>query len=147
MRGVVPLAAVVLLAAGCGGGDDEPSGADWAAQANQICRTYAQRIQATGQPTTPTGAVAYIRRAIPLAQEEVEKLRALETPEADRAKIDRMLDSVEASIDALGAVLRARVSGDEAAVEDATQRGAQASAVSDRIARELGATACAAQTG
>jgi hypothetical protein len=138
----------VLLTAGCaGGGDDEPTRAEWAAEANQICRTYARRIQAVGQPATPAAAAAFVRRAIPLAREEVEKLRALEAPEADAGRIDRMLDNVGQGIDALGAVVLARDSGDEAAVRAATQQGARVAAVSDRIARDLGASACAAQTG
>jgi hypothetical protein len=140
----------VLVLAGCGGdggGGDDTTRAEWAAAANEVCSTYGRRITALGTPTTPAGAEAFIRRAIPVAREEVAKLRELETPEDDAAKIDRMLDQVEQGIGALQSVLSARASGDQAAVDAATQRGRQASEASNRTATELGATDCAAQPG
>ena len=148
MRRLAVLGTVLVLA-GCGGDDGggDTTRAEWAAAANEVCSTYGRRITALGTPTTPAGAEAFIRRAIPVAREEVAKLRELETPEDDAAKIDRMLDQVEQGIGALQSVLSARASGDQAAVDAATQRGRQASEASNRAATELGATDCAAQPG
>jgi hypothetical protein len=144
VRKLAVLAAIVVVA-GCSGDDGGgTTRGEWAAEANQVCRAYGRRIAALGTPTTPAGAEGFIRRAIPIAREEVVKLRELDAPEADAAKIDRMLDQVEQGIGALQGVLSARAGGDQAAVDEATQRGRRASDASNRIARELGASECAA---
>lgn len=142
MRRVAVLAALAVVS-GCGGGGEERTRAAWAAEANEICRVHERRIASLGTPATPAAAEAFLRRAVPVARDEVRALRALERPEADAARIDRMLDTADRGIDALAGVVRAREAGDEAAVREATARGRRAAAASSRIARELGATDCA----
>jgi hypothetical protein len=144
---VVPALILAALAlGGCAGGDDGPTRAGWAGEANDVCRTYERRIEALGSPTTADEAETFIRRALPLAREELAKLRAIDRPAGDDARIEQMLGAVDDGIGALDDVLRAREAGDEAAAADATARGRQAADRANGIARRLGATVCASSS-
>ncbi len=136
MRGAVALVAV--LAAGCAGGGDEPTRAEWAEQADAICRANADRPE---QPATEGDDQAdreFLRGALVIAREELSDLRALDEPADDAARIEEMYTAVDEAIAALAEI---------AGGGDPMEAGLRASQAYDRanaIASELGADVCAA---
>jgi hypothetical protein len=142
MRRLAVLAAAAFAASGCTSGGDERTREAWAAEANDVCRTYARRIRALGTPATPAAAEDFIRRALPLAREEVERLGELEQPPADADEIELMLDTVREGLDSLDDAVAAGDADDAAELARATERGRLASQRADAIARRLGAGDC-----
>ncbi len=97
VRALLPMAATVLVIAGCGGGGDEKP-ATTAARAlshqqlvsrgNQVCIDTDRAVQDLGQPTR---TAAYWVKLIPLSQEALAKMDALEPNAADRANFEKMM--------------------------------------------------------
>jgi hypothetical protein len=117
--------AVALIAAGCGGGDDNSdttsvslTKSEWLAKADAICQQGNQEIQqaASQQFGKQKPTAADIRQfgtetALPNTQTQVDKIRALGAPSGDEDQVNKILDTVQADID------KAKAAGD---VEDST---------------------------
>jgi hypothetical protein len=76
---LLPLLLALLLAA-CGG-DDAPSKADYAADAEKICKDAQKSVQSLGKATTPDELASAIDKGIDATQKSVDDLEALERPE------------------------------------------------------------------
>ena len=169
------IALVALALAGCDGGGDDGSGttkAEYAQEANEICRSTQNEIQSLPAATPPTLAdlkertpaarervrrwTEYSERVDEIGRESQDDLLALTPPESledAHAKLRKdlnELDRVGAEANEAGHDLReAAKNGDAAALEKARSKAQQIAnrqgAIADRIAgdfRELGWTRC-----
>jgi hypothetical protein len=139
--------AVAGTLAGCGGGggNDRLSTDEFRTRANAICERYDAKIAAIGSPDSPEEIPEFVEKGIPLIQQGVAELRALNPPEEFEEDYDRMLDATERAIPAARQLADAAAKQDAAAVQDALQAGEAADKESDRIAVKLGLDKCAAE--
>ena len=103
----VVLAVVAALGA-CGGNSSSYKGlskADFVTQAEAICtagNTKIARVSAqfgSKEPTIEQFRDAYVNQLIPIFHSEVDDLRKLNPPAADRDTIKQMLDDLSAGVD------------------------------------------------
>jgi hypothetical protein len=100
--------AVVLVAAGCGGGDDDTlTKAQFIKQADAICKKGNKRIDAaaqdifTGQqqPSKAQLTTFATDTLIPDVQRQVDEVRALNEPSEDEDQVNAFLDSAQSELD------------------------------------------------
>jgi hypothetical protein len=147
LRPAIILAVVAAVVAGCGGdgGSDRLSTAEFRQQANAICGEFDAKIAAIGAPTSPEDIPEFVEKGIPLIQQGLAELRALNPPEELEADYNRMLDETAKAIPAARKLADAAAKQDAAAVQEALQEGEEADAESDRLATKLGLDRCAAE--
>jgi hypothetical protein len=102
-----------LVAAGCGGSDDNSTTTaasltkpEWIAKADSICKQGSQEInQAASQqfgnqkPTEAQVQQFAKDNLVPQIQSEVDSIRALGAPSGDEDQVNKLLDTVQADID------------------------------------------------
>jgi hypothetical protein len=139
-------ALAALLAVGCGGGDgsDRLSTDEFRQQANAICERFDAKISAIGSPSSPDDIPEFVEKGIPLIQQGLAELRALNPPEEFEEDYDRMLDVTAQAIPAARDLADAAAKQDAEAVQAALQAGETADEESDQIATKLGLDRCAA---
>jgi hypothetical protein len=145
-----PLALIViaLATAGCMGGDDEAvSRDDYIAKADVICGDYQVRLSRIPRPVTasPVELGSYLERALPIAREQLEKLKELDRPsdETDRQDVDRLLVLLEQELDLNDAAQRAAAAGNRASLDSNLQQGAALAAEANQLSEQLGFVVCA----
>lgn len=142
---VLAACAAALTAAGCGGGgggEKRLGKADFVAKANGICRSYDAKGKALGEPASAADIPAYVKRAAPLAGEQVRALRALEdrapsSVESDYGKALKLLDQQVDLLTQLGAA-----AGDQAKSNRIGEQGSQLNEQANALARKIGLTDC-----
>jgi hypothetical protein len=143
---------LIVLALGlvaCGGGD-APSKAEFAADAEQICKDAKAELEDVGQNASSAKEIAdAVEKVIDASQQTVDKLKALERPDGQAGEqAERFVDAVESDIEGKGIPVledlrNALRRNDEQAGKKATERlRALETTDSDKLAREIGATAC-----
>lgn len=147
MRLVLGVSAVVaaaasLAVAGCGGGDERLSTAEFQERVNGICTKYDKEIDAIGAPSSVDEIPAYVAKVLPIVQREVEEMKAAEPPEDDQETFDAMIGEAEKALEAGRDLSDAAEENDQAAIEKALNEGNAASDRTDEHARELGLTDC-----
>ena len=115
---------LVVVGAGClgGGGSSStgstagggPTRAQFQQQAVAICQRYQRRIGTLKTATDLEHLASQGARAVALERSELRELRALTPPAADRAAVNRMLNSLDLSI-ATGAKLVAAAKANDVA--------------------------------
>jgi hypothetical protein len=138
----VALVVLVCLAPGCGGGGGGKE--KFQKQANAICKRYDAKITALGAPSSPADIPQYIGKAIPIIQQGLVELRALEPPQELASDYNRMLDETAKAIPAARDLGDAAAKNDAAAVQKALNEGSAANKNADRLATKLGLPECAA---
>jgi hypothetical protein len=136
------LAAVVatLAAAGCGGGSDPPSKAEFIKKGNAICRKGNHDINAAVEktfsgderPSTAKIKAFGERTAIPRVQREIDQLRRLGTPSKDQEEVEAFLGEAQSALD--------KVKADPALF--ATQEQHDPFAEANRLAKSYGLKVC-----
>jgi hypothetical protein len=148
MKRAAGLAAVLaLLGAACGGGDDGDrlSEEEFRTQANAICEEYDAKIAEIGSPESPEDIPEFVEQGIPVIEEGLAELRALNPPAELEEDYNAMLDETEKAIPAARDLSEAAAEGDAEAVQEAIEQGQRADEASDRFATELGLDACASE--
>ncbi|MFN2468456.1 MAG: hypothetical protein ABR521_10070 [Gaiellaceae bacterium] len=144
---ILGLLALALAAAGCGGDDggggDRLTKAEYAAQANEICADFNAKIEDLGTPENMEQLADFTEKAIPIFEDGISDLRALNPPEELQATVDRWLESADVALERIRRVLEAAQDGDEAAVGRLSQEAEAAEKGSDALARQIGANTCA----
>jgi hypothetical protein len=148
------LAAVLLgllafALASCGG-DDAPSGEDFAERASEICREAERSLENVAEGVrSPEELAGAVDRVIQESRNAVEELDELERPEGEAG--ERAQEFVDASrreiegkgIPVLEDLRDALENDDQQAAQEAAQRLQQIdSSQSNRAARAVGADAC-----
>jgi soluble cytochrome b562 len=155
MTRLVPLI-VVLLGFGiaaCGGDDDggsAPSKAEFAKDADKVCKDTEKEIEKIGQGASSPDALAdAIDKVIAASKNAANKLTDLERPDGDAG--DTATKFAEGFEQELNDKLIPALEKLKKAIQDKDAQAAQAAAAdlqklestqSDKYARELGATAC-----
>jgi hypothetical protein len=137
-------AGILVLLSACGGdgSEDRLSAEEFRDQANAICAEYDEKISALEAPGSPEDIPGYVEEVIPLVEEGLAELRALNPPEEFEEDYETMLDETEKSIPAARALSAAAVEEDATAVQDAIAQGQRADEASNRAADELGLDEC-----
>jgi hypothetical protein len=134
--------AALLLAAGCGGGEERLSTAEFQERVNAICEKYDKQVDAVGAPSSVEEIPGYVAKVLPIVEREVEEMKAVEPPEDDQEAFDAMVGEAERALEAGRDLSDAAEENDQAAIEQALNEGNTASDRADEHARELGLTAC-----
>ena len=145
MRGsVAALVGVLsLLAAGCGGGGEEPlSKADFQSQANAICAKYEKQLKALGTPSSIDEIPDLVQQALVILNKEIDEIAALNPPDELQSDFDKMIAASNKTKAAANDLSAAAKSGDQAAVQKALEDGNAASDEADQLAAGLGLGEC-----
>jgi hypothetical protein len=104
--GIVALA-LALAGAGCGGSDDNGlSKAEFTRKANAICAKGNKEIDAAAnktftEKTEPpvSDQIAFIKDSVlPNVEQQISDIRALKPPEADKDKVEAILDAADEAL-------------------------------------------------
>jgi hypothetical protein len=104
---VCALLATGLLAAGCGGDDDELTKAEFIEQADAICKQGNKQVDAAAekiftanqQPSKAELEQFASETLIPNIQRQVDEVRALDEPSEDEDQVNEFLDSAQSELD------------------------------------------------
>lgn len=145
MRGTVPalVGVLALLAAGCGGGGEEPlSEAKFQSQANAICAKYQKQLNALGTPSSIDEIPDLVQQALVILNKEIDEIAALNPPDELQSDFDKMIAASNKTKAAANDLSAAAKSGDQAAVQKALEDGNAASDEADQLATGLGLSGC-----
>src|SRR5215210_2300760 len=125
-----PLTVIVLsLGLVACGGDDAPSRADFAADANEVCQNAEDALKDVTQgASSPDEIAAAVDKVIDRTQESVDELKELDRPEgADGEAAEKFVSTLETDIEdkgipALEDLRDALKDNDEQAARKAAQR-------------------------
>ena len=147
MRRLAPLVLIAVVA-GCGGGADAPSKAEFAKQADAICAAAERHLTAIG--TNGGDRIAAVDKLIDETRGTVDKLKALDRPDGAAGEAaDQFIASLERDVEDKGVpalerlrdALRKRDAA--AAVKAARELEAIDSTATDKLAIAAGAKGCA----
>ncbi len=144
MRIVVGLAALLVLAAGCGGGGSDGH-ETFIEKADAICTDFQRQvgqIPPVQDPSSMIQIAAFLQRFAPLVRSETAELRRLELPEQDRADMARYIAALAAQaafVDRARATARRR---NQVGMEIAVRQWQTWTEEETRLAHELGFTVC-----
>ena len=148
----VLLAATALFVAGCGGGDQAPSKAQYGKNASRVCAQLEKKTNdaAQGSPTTPQEIAAYADRLSKVLSDGVQSLDNVQRPqgkdgEAAKAYVDELRKQIDGQVKpALADLKNAAQKKDTAGVQAAAQKiRAVDNSKIKKLARQAGATGCA----
>jgi hypothetical protein len=138
------LAAIALLAAGCGDDDSSPAttveGASGGqgpspltrpaliAQGDSVCAEANAALSALGAGTSEGDAELQATQELQITRSELESLQSLTPPDKDRSEFERFLAALEKQVNALGDKKAAVAQGDDPAGADAQASDAAARA-------------------
>lgn len=131
----------VLAAAGCGG-DGQLSQAEFRERGNEICARFDKQIDEIPLPAATEDIPAYVEKAAPLVEDELDELKALDPPDDDQETLDQMIAEEEKVLAAGRNLSDAAEEDDDIALEEALNEGNIASGRADDHARSLGLTEC-----
>ena len=140
-RALIPF--VVLVLAGCGGGEKRLSKDDYADRADAICRTYNEKLRALGRPRNFEAIPKYVDRALPVARKGNSELRDLKPPKDEETTAREWLDQNQAVVAAMERLRDAAKKKDRAGIQATLSEASTASSAANRLARELGLKVCA----
>jgi hypothetical protein len=136
--------AAAFVAAGCGG-EGRLSQGEFQAEGNAICMKYDKQIEDIATPTSVEEVPAYVNKALPIIERQIEDMKELNPPENDQETFDEMIAEAEKTLDAGRDLGEAAEANDDAAIEKALNEGNAASDRADEHATELGLTDCVEQ--
>ena len=146
-RQAVALACAVALLAGCQFGGDSGK-ADFIKEADALCADYERRIASIPPPQTYLRDFAvYMQRAVPIARELNQKLRAVEAPEDEETDYRRMLDLLDQQLAMWEQAGEQAFDGNEAAAQQTFAQSTGPGDEAQRISAEIGFFSCARPEG
>jgi hypothetical protein len=134
-----------LLLAGCNIGDEGTSEREaFAQRGDAICLRYAQRIGGIPRPQTFLRDFAvYMRRAVPIARQQNQELRALTPPDDAAEDYRTMLTLLDEQLDLARIAGEEAYAGREARAQAAFQQSLEPASQAAQIASRLGFVTCA----
>jgi Tfp pilus assembly protein PilP len=133
---------VLVLAAGCGGGDDRLSREEFVSEAEQVCDDFDQRVNEVDEPQNADDVERYVNEVRPVVEDGLNDLRGLQPPEEFEEQWDELMAANDAGLEALDDLAQAGANGDEARVQEIIEDASRRDEESDRIALELGLEKC-----
>ena len=145
-RSSAALAAALLVLSACSGGggaaSSSPSRAQFQQRALAICHTYQRKIGLLQGSTDLAELAAQGRKAVALQRAELRELRALTPPDADRDRIERMLDALDTAATTADGLVTAADAGDATATATAAARLRLQLAAANKLAKPYGLDVC-----
>ena len=146
-RQAVALAVLVAALAGCSFGSDSGD-AEFVKEADAICAQHERQIALIPPPQTFLRDFAvFMQRAVPIAREQNEKLRAIEAPEDDAADFRRMIGLMDQQLDLWEQAGRQAFDGNEAQAQETFGQSSGPGEEAQRISAEIGFFSCARPEG
>jgi hypothetical protein len=139
---LLAVALVVVVAAGCGGGDKRLSRQQYASKADSVCTRYNRQIRAVQRPSSLPDLGRSIDKLLPSFERALADLRRLKPPESEQATATRWLAQVDRLEGDLKAVRDQAKRNDLQGVQAAGQRGARDNDRGNALAAKLGMTVC-----
>jgi len=135
---------VAAVAAGCGGGGggDRLTKEEYIAQADAICKTANEELDALAEPTSMEEIASLAGSAIAIQEDALAKLRELQPPEADQATLDEALDLVGQQVEIGRQVAEAAKAADQAKIEELIAQIDPLNTQADQIATDYGLVEC-----
>ena len=144
---VIAVVCAVALLAGCSFGSDSGK-ADFIKEADALCADYERRIASIPPPQTYLRDFAvFMQRAVPIARELNQKLRAVEAPEGDETDYRRMIDLLDQQLDMWEQAGEQAFDGNEAAAQETFGQSTGPGDEAQRISAEIGFFSCARPEG
>jgi len=150
MRGVsllLAVAAVALVASGCGSKDKRLTKGEFIKRANAICARYEKRVQkqmAGIPPGDEAQLASSIEKVLPVIREGNDELRTLKPPAGLQGHYDRWMKIADAEVAAASKLQSALRKGDLKTIQSAFAELRTKDVDQDRLARrELGLNGCA----
>ncbi len=143
LAGIAALGAVAVIA-GCGGGSDSLTADEFRTQADAICADYNRQSDALSDPSSPDEILPSLKEILPLQQDQLTKLKALEPP----SELSGTFDEALALLDKQSAILTSAESRITAGEDPLTVIGEisdEAGPIGDEAdtkAKDLGLTVC-----
>jgi hypothetical protein len=148
-RASIVLMALAVVLAGCGGGAERLSKAEFIERWDSICQTYNDRRDTLLEdlPAEPTVEnlpqfAEVLRELAPVVREAIAELKEVQPPEADQAVIDAILADVEENADRVDEAADAAESGDLEALVAAAQSLADSNERVERAVEDYGFHEC-----
>lgn len=143
IRSLGALLATALMVVACGG-ESSLTPEQYRAQADEICRATTAQLRAIPDPILPEDILPTLQAAQPLADEQLDQLRALAAPEDLSIDHDAALDLLERQADATRAAIGELGGGGSTAdvVDALIPRLDALDRRADRAARRLGLSVC-----
>ncbi len=113
-------------------------------RADAVCSAYDAKVNVLTRPASYDDVIAYVETTLPLYVSALDKLRALEPPNSDRAAVKRWLGASEKVETAVRGLRDAAMRHDPAATNDASVAVQAASLASRKAAATLGLKVCSA---
>jgi hypothetical protein len=135
-----PLAALALVAAGCGGGNEQHDA--FVEEVNAVCARHFSEIDALAAPQSSQQLLTYVNELTRLSRAQLTDLRAVEPPTDDAAAYRRMLDQMQTTLRLYPDLRDAVVTGQPAAIESVLERANSSNQKAGEAATELGAEKC-----
>lgn len=142
---VALVAGALALAASACGGEDALSKEEFQKQGNAICAKYDKQIEDISTPTSVEEVPAYVNKALPIVERQIEDMKELNPPEEDQETFDALIAEAEKTVRAGRELGEAAEAKDDAAIEQTLNEGNTASDRADEHATELGLTDCVDQ--
>ncbi len=144
MRAAVTSVLLAVAAAGCGGGDDQPSRAEYVASLEKICAESDRRVEGVPEPESVADVADYAREVKSIIEELLADARDLELPAEDGDRFEEYLDLVEndPSFNKIDELIEAAEAGDEARVGELGEELDAGTSEADELAEKLGLEEC-----
>lgn len=85
------------LLAGCGGGGDDTTGSsdDFTAQADAICKSVNDQVDALDQPQSESDLAGYIDSIVPISADGIDQLKGLTPPDGQEDAVNEWIGTLE----------------------------------------------------
>ena len=144
-RAVAVAMAVAAVAAACGGGDgggDRLTKEQYIAEADAICADINEQLDALGEPGNLEEVAELAESAVGIQEEALEKLRALQPPEADEATLNEAYELLDQQVVLGNEIADAARDGDAASITAIIGQLEGIDNQADQIAIDYGLTEC-----
>jgi hypothetical protein len=134
----------VALVAGCGGGGGGKrlTRAEYASQADDICKKYNDQTKALQNPSNLRDLAKVADQTLPILDNALKDLRKLKPPEDEQAKADAWLEQVENLKGDLTEIRDKAKANDMQGVQAVVPKADEHNNRSNELATELGMKVC-----
>lgn len=133
------IASVVVLAT-----DGGVSKEEFIDQTDAICAQKRAEADELTDPTDLESTGTFFSQIVPILEDQISEIRALEAPEDDRDVLDQWLDTQERLVEIFGRAADAASAGDQPGFDEAFADANAAQLESSRLAEEFGFEVCGA---
>jgi hypothetical protein len=142
VRRALFLLLALALVAGCGGGGERLTRAEYASKADAICGKYNRQTKALQNPTTLKELANVADATLPILDNAIEELRALKPPEDEQETADEWLAEVDKLRADLAEIRDKAKANDRQGVQAVVPKANEHNERSNELATRLGMTVC-----